>query len=344
MLRQYGADVILGADGRAFDFLRLYFDDLPCIRIPGPEIHYPSSGRMFWKMTRQLPKILRGIGREHRLLLQVVRENDIDAVISDNRFGMWSSRVHSVYITHQLNIQAPGGWQFAEPLLHLMHRHFWKNYRECWIPDFPGSPNLSGDLGHPRKALPGCHYTGPLSRFTQLSEIHIDAAGRQPDLLVLLSGPEPQRSIFEKLVMTQLTGLPDINIVIVRGLPGSTERLGIPSGVTLHSHLPDGELASLIRSARGIICRPGYSTLMDLWALGRGAVLVPTPGQTEQEYLAKHHSRGGAFVSMSQADFNLKQALQQVIGLSSPSFPGDPQHYLETRISSLLEQIRRDHR
>jgi UDP-N-acetylglucosamine transferase subunit ALG13 len=299
---------------------------------------------MFWKVTGQLPKILRGIGKEHRLLQRVIRENRIDAVISDNRFGMWNCRVHSVYITHQLNIKAPEGWQFAEPLLHFMHRHFWKNYRECWIPDFPGSPNLSGNLGHPRKVPPGCHYIGPLSRFAQLSEIHKDAASGQPDLLVLLSGPEPQRSIFEKLVLTQLSGIPSITVVIVRGLPGNTERLDMPSGVTFHSHLPDGELASLIRSARGIICRPGYSTLMDLWALGRGAVLVPTPGQTEQEYLAKHHSRGGYFVSMSQADFNLEQALKQAIGLPTPSFPEDPQHYLDTRISSLLEQIRNENR
>jgi uncharacterized protein (TIGR00661 family) len=339
-LQENDVEVVIGADGRAYDFLEQYFPVLEFIRLPGPRVSYPSSGRMAWKMLVQAPKILAGIRKEHRLLQQIIREHRIDAVISDNRFGIWSKEVSSVYITHQVRIKAPKGWGFTEPILSLIHWQFWKNCRECWIPDYPGEPNLSGQLGHPGKLSPKCHYIGPLSRFSSINTKNEDVMEDDgPDLLVLLSGPEPQRSIFEDIVLRELQHYPDKKTVILRGLPGKQESTSPHANVTMYSHLPDARLVQLIHSAKTIICRPGYSTLMDLACLGKGAVLVPTPGQTEQEYLAKYHAKGGAFARIEQKEFTLNRALALSNHLNSSNEIEANYYLLEERIRRLVRHI-----
>ena len=337
-LQENNAEVVIGADGQAYDFLEQYFPVLEFIRLPGPKVSYPSSGSMVWKMLVQIPKILAGIRKEHRLLQQIIRERRIDAVISDNRFGIWSKEVPSVYITHQVRIKAPKGCGFAEPFLSLIHWQFWKNCRECWIPDFPGEPDLSGELGHPKKLSTKCHYIGPLSRFSSINKKNEEVKEEDgPDLLVLNSGPEPQRSIFEQIILSELKKYLEIKVVILRGLPGNNERISTLPNVTLYSHLPDEALASLIRSAGTIICRSGYSTLMDLACLGRGAVLVPTPGQTEQEYLAEYHAKGKAFARIEQGEFSLQKALEMAEALVPPGIAVRDSDLLEERVKAFVK-------
>jgi UDP-N-acetylglucosamine:LPS N-acetylglucosamine transferase len=302
--------VIIAADGRPFDFLKGYFPELEFIRIPGFRVKYPEGKNMLLKMICQSPSILFGIYKEHKRLKKIIRENRIEAVISDNRFGLWADSAYSVYMTHQLMIKAPKGMKWTEPLLHRAHQWIIHHYDECWVPDIPGEKNLSGDLGH-RYALPSnAHFIGILSRFEgeqTKSEIYANKEG--PELLVILSGPEPQRSIFEEIILNQLKANPQSNMVILRGLPGKAEQSSPLPGVISYNSLPDDEISGLIRYAGTIICRPGYSTIMDLVSLGRGAVLVPTPGQTEQEYLAGYLSAKGMFIRMEQDSFTLSLAL-----------------------------------
>jgi UDP-N-acetylglucosamine:LPS N-acetylglucosamine transferase len=310
-LLQQKHEVIIAADGRPLDFLREYFPELEFIRLPGFRVSYPAGKNMALKMALQAPAILCGIYREHGRLKKIIRDYRIDAVISDNRFGMWSGQAYSVYLTHQLQIKAPGKMKWAEHWLYKAHQWFISHYDECWIPDIPGKKNLSGDLSHQFPLTKNSYFTGILSRFENMDDpSDPDDDKKDPELLVMLSGPEPQRTIFENIILNELAMSPLQNAVILQGIPGPLVQSSPFPGVAVFNHLPDHEFSRLIRHAAMIICRPGYSTIMDLAMLGRNAILVPTPGQTEQEYLAKYLSSGSLFIRMEQKGFSLSAAIK----------------------------------
>lgn len=339
-LQKRRASIILGAGGRASNFLSGYFPEIQVINIPGPRVQYPTSGSMACKMAVQAPAILSGIRREHLLLKKIIPDFKIDAVISDNRFGLWSKEAYSVYITHQLRIKSPKGWHFTDFALSEIHRQFIRNFDECWIPDYPGENNLSGELGHPSLIPSNYNYIGPLSRFNLKmgnAEPAIENAG--PDILCLVSGPEPQRSIFERIMLEELSKNPERQAVILRGLPGEGDDIPALPHVSIHSHMPDDEMTSLIKSAKLVICRPGYSTLMDLASLGKGAILVPTPGQTEQEYLAKYHSGNPSFITIRQSEFDLNKALDEGSKLKLQGSEKSGQELLSSRIDRFLDSL-----
>lgn len=339
-LIQDNYDVIIAADGRPLDFLRDYFPDLEYMRLPGFRVSYPEGNNMVMKMALQSPSILYGIIREHRQLKKIISDYHIDAVISDNRFGMWSNKVYSVYLTHQIQIKAPDGMKWAEAFLFRAHQWIISHYDECWIPDLPGEKNLSGDLAHKHPLPSNGHFIGILSRFgSDSGKIISDDVDKMPELLVLLSGPEPQRSIFEDIILKELAAHPVKNAVILRGLPGKPEKSSPLPGVVSYNHLPDEEIGRLICSAGVIICRPGYSTLMDLVTLGRNAVLVPTPGQTEQEYLARYLSEKGQFIRMEQDSFKLSIALVVSKKLSKSNDFTNERSLLQTRILDLKDRF-----
>ena len=315
-LQKENHELILAADGKAFDFFKANFPGNKIIRFKGVSVKYPAGNKMMLKMMLQAPGIFFSIFQEHRKLKKIIEENGIDVVISDNRFGLWSGNVHSIYITHQLMIKAPAGWKWTEPILHRIHRWFIKHYDECWIPDLPGEPNLSGDLSHKYPLPHHAKFIGPQSRFEnsirQLPDQIPDSnrpITQSPDLLALLSGPEPQRSIFENIILKELDKHRGLYAVILQGKPGTFNQSSPAPGVFVFNHLPDEALANLITTSQTIICRSGYSTLMDLVTLGKSAVLVPTPGQTEQEYLAKYLSAKGWFSTMKQDEFELGKAM-----------------------------------
>jgi predicted glycosyltransferase len=323
MLREQKHEVIIAADGAPFNFLKGIFPDFEIVRLPGKRISYPRGKNMILKMMLQSPAIIWNIFREHQRIKKIARKYKADVIISDNRFGLWTKDVYSIYMTHQVMIKIPERMNWLEPLLYRIHNWFIKHYDECWIPDFPNEPNLSGDLSHKYPIPKNAKFIGLLSRFTANRQPPTANFSISPDLLVLLSGPEPQRTIFEKIILNELQQHRGLHAVILQGLPGElSESFPIP-GVAVLSHLPDSEISDLIKSARLIICRSGYSTLMDLATLGRGAILVPTPGQTEQEYLARRAAESGSFYAMEQNGFNLGLALEKGKYLKSPEFPPD---------------------
>jgi predicted glycosyltransferase len=338
-LQKHDAEILLGADGKALAFLRDYFPELESFSLPDLNMQYPANGSMALHMMRKAPEILRSARKEHLLLEKLVKDRNISGVISDNRFGLWSEQAYSVYITHQIRIKGPKGWGFSEPVLSGMHRKFWKNFDECWIPDFPGERNLSGDLGHPGRQPRNCHHIGPLSRFCRPDDPDTNPGKNGPPLLVLLSGPEPQRTVLENIILQQLKTSPGIKTLIVRGLPETAETAPPLPHVTCIPHLPDQELSRLIRTAGTVICRPGYSTLMDLACLKKNAVLVPTPGQTEQEYLANFHSKRKTFCTIRQAEFTLEKALRMARDLAPPDEPHSNSGLLAERVGKLITRL-----
>lgn len=309
--------VIIGTSGSQKALLQKEFPSLTFIDLKGYEVEYPKSGSMALKMLLQLPKINKAIKAEHVWLAKIIDEHNIDLVISDNRYGLWSKNVKSVLITHQLFVKAPFGEWIIERLL----KRYFDNFDEIWIPDVEGENNISGDLSH-KKPLPNNYrFIGLLSRFSNASVTssvsqncgtYREADHFEFDFIAILSGPEPQRSIFENIILKQIS-TSNLKGVLVRGLPESNEKLRIENEKLLvFNHLETSEILNYFKKSKVVISRSGYSTIMDLAILGKKAILVPTPRQTEQEYLAKYHSQKGRFFTQIQKDFSLEKAFNEV--------------------------------
>lgn len=303
-LLEKNCEVIIGADGRPLQLLQKEFPSCEFVTMPGYKISYPKNGSMVLKMAVQIPKILAGIKREHEQLQTIIKEKRIDAVISDNRFGLWSREAPCVFITHQVMVKSPLG----ETFIHQLNKNYIRKYSECWVPDVSGENNLSGDLGHKFPLPENAKHIGVLSRFRKSSIRSV-----KNKLLVLLSGPEPQRTVFEKKILEQLSPWRGAGgeALVVQGITEKNERRKVSEYVEVVSHLTSDELQKEIQSSEIILSRPGYSTVMDLAVLGKKVVFVPTPGQTEQEYLGQYFSEKKIAYSVSQKKFDLKAALRE---------------------------------
>ncbi|MCQ2316617.1 MAG: hypothetical protein MJZ85_08065 [Bacteroidales bacterium] len=297
-----GHRVIVAADNEPLAFLQKEFPDVDFIKLPGFRPTYSRGNSQILKMLSLFPGAMRDFRRDHQAVESIVRSHSIDAIISDNRFGCWSDVVHSVFITHQMHIQVPKHLRAAKPLINLFNNSFIRKYDELWVPDTDCKLSLSGKLSHPAKANIKTSYIGLLSRFSVEDQ---EDTEKDNKYLVILSGPEPQRSMLEELVLRQAAKIKD-KVLILRAKPDTYDLpRNIPDNVTMFNHVDDELFVSLINSSENIICRGGYSSLMDLVRLDRGAYLVPTPGQTEQEYLCHHLARLGCFNWCKQSVFQL---------------------------------------
>ena len=300
-------EVWLAGEKAQEKLLREEFPSLPFLPLKGYRIKYGKSG-LTGKILLQVPSILRSIKEENKWLKQQVSNHGFDAVISDNRYGLYNEKVFSVLITHQLNIKTPLG-KWSEKILQQWNYKLINKFNECWIPDDEGENNLAGELSHPVK-LPSIpvKYIGPLSRFTSFSPS--GDGGIKGHLLIILSGPEPQRTILENKVIDQIVNYP-ATATIVRGLPG--EKNIIPSTNTIHfyNHLSTDELNTEAVKAEFIISRSGYSTIMDIACVQKKSILIPTPGQTEQEYLADHLRKKQFAFCIDQEGFSLLKTIEE---------------------------------
>jgi uncharacterized protein (TIGR00661 family) len=329
-LLNQGAVVVIGADKGPLKLLQQEFSGLEFITLPGYDISYPKSGNMAFKMLLQAPKIVQKIKAEQKLLDQLITKHALDGVISDNRFGLNSKRIPCAFITHQIYIQAP----LLGQQLYRINKSYIDQFNECWIPDLEGELNLSGDLSHNKNMPDNTHYIGPLSRFSP----SVTNAKNEYDVMAIVSGPEPQRSVFEALLLKQLQEL-NRTALLVRGLPNET---AIPDSgnakITIKNHLDAAEMQEAISKSEVLVCRPGYSSLMDLAALGKRAIFIPTPGQTEQEYLAQLHLQQGHFYFEDQKQFNLKTALEKSRNFNGVSLANTSQ-LLQEKISTYLNSL-----
>jgi Glycosyltransferase family 28 C-terminal domain len=312
-----GADVQLASDGVALDLSKKEYPQLLCHELPSYDIRYPFDS-MVLSMAAQSPKILRGCVKEHIWLKKFLQNNKIDIVISDNRFGFFNKNVKSIFMTHQLNIQAP-----FRPIVDFINAFFIKKFNECWIPDFDGEPNIAGSLSHGGLANSLIvKYLGSLSRMKKLK------VEKKYKAIFVLSGPEPQRTIFEKKILEQLSRLeieteaspptPSTRggqrpqYILIKGQPNSTQSIEKYKNIEIHNFMTASDLNIKILESEVLVARSGYSTIMDLVNLGSPAVLIPTPGQTEQEYLADNLMQKGVFYTQKQADLDITRALEAV--------------------------------
>ncbi len=309
-LQNQGCEVFVAAEGMQLVLLQQEFPGLMFLPLDGYRAKYAKTkAGLFWQMIFQSFKFLRMIKKENVWLRKILEEHAFDAVISDNRYGLYSDKITSVFVTHQLAIKSPLG-RWSEKLLQKRNYQYIRRFSACWVPD-EENQGLAGELSHPAKKPPvPLTYLGHLSRFFQ--QVKTDSINKQEKekVLILLSGPEPQRTIFENRITEQLTGCNE-DVVLVRGLPGHPSVIPSTGNILFYNHLPAAELEKEMQKATFIISRSGYSTVMDIAALQKKSILVPTPGQTEQEYLAAYLSGQQFAYTVSQKEFSLQHDLEK---------------------------------
>lgn len=299
-LEQRGVEVVLASDGVAMYLWRAEFPHLDVIELPSYRIRY-ASANMVLNIGKQLPRILYAIRAERQMTERIVRRYGITHIISDNRYGCFSAKTRNIFITHQLHVQIPG--KTLEWAANWVLKRALRQFDEIWAPDQAEAPFLAGDLAHPPVEAPPVRYIGILSRMQA-------AAPRDDyDVAIVLSGPEPQRSLLEQKLIEQAIALP-YRFIVVQGRPKQQHHHYAADNVEVVSYLTSEALNQVLLGSQAIVCRSGYSSLMDLAVLGKKAILIPTPGQTEQEYLAKNLSEAGRFVCRQQDDIQLEAALQ----------------------------------
>ena len=308
--------VLIASDGIALQLLRKEFPNLESLELPSYHIKYPKNGSFLkWKILLNFPQIKKAIASEKKIVEQLVSDGKIQGIISDNRFGVRSSRIPSVYITHQLKVLSGNSTFFSSKV----HQNIIRKFDECWVPDFEETPNLSGELGHLKTTDLNLKYIGVLSRMKK-NELSI-----KYDYLLLLSGPEPQRSLFEKKLLAEFKNS-NQTILLVRGVVEKEQIKSQKGNITIYNFMKSAELEKAINESEIVIARSGYTTLMDLSVLEKKAFFIPTPGQFEQEYLAKRMSDLNLAPFCNQNNFSLEK-LKEIENYSGLKFLNNKRNF-----------------
>ncbi len=327
------ADVCVGGSGKSLILLREEFPEMRWIYLPGYNMKYSGRPFFFLSLILQMPLFLLSTLREYLLLMKIQKHENFDIIISDNRYGLHSPACISVIITHQINVILPFWLKIFEKAVRNFIQNRINLFDSCWIPDLPGENNLSGALAHKVEQLKNYKFTGILSRLTKLN----DSPNKQftYEIVVVVSGPEPCRSQFERILEKALKNSGKKSLLI-RGLPGK-KQIEASGNFFKVNHLKTSEFLEIMQQARYLICRSGYSTVMDLVSMKKSALLVPTPGQTEQEYLAEFLMGKGFFPFIKQRNFNLENAFVLLESFSFAKLPELEKGLLNEIIQSLLK-------
>lgn len=299
-LEKNGFTPIIASDGGALHMLQKEFPHLLSLELPSYNIEYAQNEEDFkWKLIKNSPKMITAIFTEKKVVKNWIAEYNLQGIISDNRLGVHNKRIPSVIITHQLNVLSGDTTWISSKL----HQHFIKKFNECWVPDIEEEPNLTGKMGHWKNKKQTVKYIGPLSRLEkkELKEIY--------DLMIILSGPEPQRTILEQKLKTEIKTFKG-KIVFVQGIIESDQKKERKRNVLYYNFMTSAEVERTFNKSKVVLCRSGYTTVMDLAKLKKKAFFIPTPGQFEQEYLAKKLKDDGFVPYAKQDEFKIENLLQ----------------------------------
>ncbi len=294
LLIDNGHHIITCGNRDAEYIFRQHFKNIEHHIIEGYNVKYGLRKSQALSMILQSPKFFRAIFRERKIAEGLAKTLNLDYIISDNRYGFRSSKTKNIFITHQIHIQGP---KLLLPIFYKISTSFINKFEHCWIPDYPDIKNLSGILSQNPKP-DNCSFIGPLSRFKN----PVNSTTYKFKYLAILSGPEPQRTLFENIVLKQFMQN-DSQCAVLGGIPLGKNYIN--KNVHYFCHLNTKDFIDLVSNSEYLICRAGYSNIMDLSVLEKNALLVPTPGQTEQEYLAKYHSSISDIKWVKQNKFTL---------------------------------------
>lgn len=319
-----GHTPLIASNGESLELLRKEFPHLKYLELPAYPVSYPRNGKLFkWKFFLKAPLFLKTIIAEKMKTSEILKNYHIDGIISDNRLGIYTGTVPSAYITHQINLLSGNTTFFTSRL----HQYFIHKFSECWVPDIKGKDNLSGRLSDSQSIKVPVKYLGIQSRLRKIQ------LPQKYDITILLSGPEPQRSLLEDILLKEFWGT-EKKVLLVRGKIKQQNVLKIKGNIRVLNFLTGTELETALNQSRLILSRSGYSTLIDLYVLGKKAFLIPTPGQPEQEYLAQRMQDLGIAPFCNQKNFK-KEKLNRVSAYSG--FPGSSECTGASRFFSLFE-------
>jgi hypothetical protein len=273
--------------------------------LPKPFSRYPAL--FYLRMSLATPKVWLRFELEQRLTEKLVRERRIDAVVSDSRLGVWSREVPSYCLFHSLRQIIPGRPAALERLVERAQRHLLRGYRAILVPDVDGDDALAGDLAHDLDLDWGFGrvvYLGPVS------ELGSEAAAEDIDYFFSLSGVEPHLTMLAERVLAALPLLPGRSVVTLGRPDAAGESREIGTAI-VHGYLDRRAQGAMLARARVIVGRSGYTTLMELAGLGKRALFIPTPGQSEQEYLARLHRERGHVFSTTQSALDIANDLRR---------------------------------
>lgn len=323
-------EVIIASNGRPLALLRKEFPHLDSLELPPYDVRYPTNN-IYWNVATQIPQIAKAVAFENRIVADLVKKRNLDAIISDHRLGCFNARIPSIVIAHQLHLKVQHT-SIQQPIRKI-HYGFLKQFDACWVPDWENpDQSLAGTLDHPALQQPPTWYIGPLSRLSK------QTVPTKYDILILLSGPEPQRTRLEKILLDQTGQLP-ARILLVQGKTDTEKPIEHIGNLTIIPYLTSAELEEALAQSELVICRSGYSTLMDLAACGKKALLVPTPGQTEQEYLSRYLWEKRFFLSRTQFEIDLVQDVPEANKYSGFPITSSDNSLLEIAMDDLFKQI-----
>lgn len=301
-----GWKVTLAAERETAGLLSKEFPDLPLLHIKGYRIRYPKKGWLFLpKIILQIPNIMYAIVYEHRWLHHNLNTYTWDVVVSDNRYGLFTKKAKTIIITHQLKLISGCG----DPIDYWLQKKIYRRlsrFNACWVPDTADDMNISGTLSHTKELPQNVQFIGPVSRMKK------ENIASKNFILLLLSGPEPQRTLLEEILTEQATQI-DEWFLCIRGLPNTMHIKTDLHNIHFKNHVNAVELSHYIQESKLVVCRTGYSTVMDLIKLQKKALMIPTPGQTEQEYLGKRLMQLNWFTIQPQKNLDLKQGIEKCL-------------------------------
>lgn len=311
---------IIASDGIALELLRKEFPYIQTLELPSYQIEYAKNGKNFkWKLIKNCPKMIEAILDEKKMVNSWIKKYGIDGIISDNRLGVYSNKIPSVFVTHQLNVMTGNTTWFTSKC----HQYFIKKHTECWIPDMKKEPNLTGELGHLKNKKLKLRYIGPLSRMRKKETPKVY------DLMVILSGPEPQRGYLEEKLKKEVLRYKG-KVVFIKGIVDKDQKKEVVENITYYNFMNTRQLEQTFNESELILCRSGYTTVMDLVKLEKKAFFIPTPGQYEQIYLAEKLEKEGLVPYALQEDFKIEDIAKV------NKYNGLPQYKKKVKWSSLF--------
>ena len=297
-----GFEIIIASDGEALKLLKKEFPNLYFEKIEPYNVFYSKTKKYFdFTIFTQLNKFSKTIKKEHSQTQKLIEKHNISYIISDNRYGVYSKKIPSTIICHQINLQHK--YSFIQKQMNIIHSKMLDKFHEIWVLDFKENPicgNISNKYFSEKRIQKKIKYLGLVSRMIK-QKLKIEYK-----FCIVLSGPEPQRTLFENILINQTKTIND-KIAFVRGTNIYKQKIKSSKNIEVFDLLESKSLNEIINKSETVICRAGYSSIMDILKLEKQAILVPTPGQTEQEYLADYLKNKKWFYTTSQEKFRLNK-------------------------------------
>ena len=288
-------EITIISDGRPLELLKKELGNkIEYVNIPDYPMLLSENARQFMaKSIVYWPLFIRKMQSGLSKLTKMLETKKCDIIISDGRYDTYSKKIPSFFISHQMRIMNPLHIRMFETGSEIFNLFFFRRFRGVIVPDYK-EDSLSGNLSHNLKKIDEkkIHYVGILSDFQKKK------TKKDIDYLISISGPEPQRTLLEKKLLSQVDKL-DGSIVITLGKTEKKDSLN-KKNITIYSFLTKEKREELLNRAKLVVSRSGYSTIMDLAVTRTKALMTPTPGQIEQEYLSQYHNNEGTFYSVNQ--------------------------------------------